>query len=188
MLAKRILAALALPLASAIVVCGSTPADPPSLPPTATAPTTLPTTAPVAEHWVRDARLRVVMDQLSLRTNQGRWPKEMPKEAEGTTNRSTEWYFGQAVLLANDLAATAQRIPQNVDVSKMSDADRAGFTAEAATLHEQALNLGDAAMARKVERMERLMDGINSTCISCHSRYRDFAGQIDLTQLKIRGT
>ena len=62
----------------------------------------------------------------------------------------------------------------------MNDADRAGFEAEALTLRAQALRLRDAASGHKVEQMQRVLDGINSTCISCHSRYRDFSGQLDL--------
>jgi hypothetical protein len=27
--------------------------------------------------------------------------------------------------------------------------------------------------------MQRAFDGINASCIACHSRFRDFAGQLD---------
>ena len=30
-----------------------------------------------------------------------------------------------------------------------------------------------------VERMQRTFDRINASCIGCHSRFRDFAGQLD---------
>ena len=129
-------------------------------------------------HSVQDMRLRKVMDQISLRNSQTAPPADMPQDPEEPINRSTEWYFGEAQTLATDLAATAQRIPHSVNLTKMNDADRAGFEAEALTLRAQALRLRDAASGHKVEQMQRVLDGINSTCISCHSRYRDFSGEL----------
>ena len=131
-------------------------------------------------HGVQDARLRAVMDRLSLRNSQTAPPTDMPEDPEEPVNRSAEWYFGEAQTLAADLAEMAAVIPQSVSPARMSDADRAGFEAEAATLRDQALRLRDAASGHKVEQMRHILDGINSTCISCHSRYRDFTGQIDL--------
>ena len=41
------------------------------------------------------------------------------------------------------------------------------------------MELEAAAKEHKVEGMQRAFDGINASCIGCHSRFRDFAGQLD---------
>ena len=61
----------------------------------------------------------------------------------------------------------------------MSVADRGGFNAEAQTLHDQATALRNAARANQVEPLQGMLDGINSTCIACHSRYRDISGDLN---------
>jgi hypothetical protein len=83
-----------------------------------------------------------------------------------------------AAKLADGLAAAAERIPSSVTTASMSEADRAGFQAEADTLRDQALRLGQAARTNQVEHMQESLDAISATCISCHSRYRDFSGQL----------
>jgi hypothetical protein len=37
--------------------------------------------------------------------------------------------------------------------------------------------------SRKVEQMQQSLDALNATCISCHSRHRDFSGQLNMKQL-----
>jgi cytochrome c556 len=171
------------------VVIGCSPSEPARqqavdvTPATSTTPAAM---SPLA-HGVQDSRLRVVMGQLSARSAQSAPPKDFPQDPEESINRSVEGYFGQAQTLAAELASTASLIPKSANVSKMGDADRAGFEAEAATLRDQALHLRDAAAGHRVEQMLRLYDSINSTCISCHSRYRDFSGQIALPNSVRRG-
>ena len=58
-------------------------------------------------------------------------------------------------------------------------ADREAFEAEAATLRRHAQDLEAAARSNNVERMQRTFDRINASCIGCHSRFRDFAGELD---------
>jgi hypothetical protein len=171
------------------VVIGCSPSEPARQQAVDVTPanSTTPAMSPLA-HGVQDSRLRVVMDRLSARSAQSAPPKDFPQDPEEPVNRSVEGYFGQAQTLAAELASTASLIPKSANVSNMGDADRAGFEAEAATLRDQALHLRDAAAGHKVEQMLRLYDSINSTCISCHSRYRDFSGKIDLHDPIHRGT
>jgi len=106
------------------------------------------------------------------------WPQGLPQDPEGKVGTSTAGAFDEVASLAGSLAQASERIPDLAPKLKMGEADRRGFIAEAQTLHDQARQLQDAASAHKTEQMQRLMDGINSTCISCHSRYRDLSGQL----------
>jgi hypothetical protein len=130
----------------------------------------------MARHWVQDAQLRGLMKDLSAKTQQN-WPKDLPQDPEDQQSRRSRDTMG-AAKLADGLAAGAERIPASVTTATMSEADRAGFQAEADTLRDQALRLGQAARTNQVEHMQESLDGISATCISCHSRYRDFSGQL----------
>ena len=77
------------------------------------------------------------MKDISLRT-QASWPQGLPGDAEDG-NSSPEQAFSDAADLADSLAANAMRIPDSVGDIPMSQADKAGFNAEAFTLHEQAV-------------------------------------------------
>lgn len=127
-------------------------------------------------HWVQDQRLRQIMAELS-KSNPS-WPKSLPQEPEQKTPDGAAEKFAEIESLADSLAQSSQHIPELATHLNMGEADRRGFVAEAQTLHDQATQLHDAAARHQVEQMQRTMDGINSTCISCHSRYRDFSGQL----------
>jgi hypothetical protein len=128
-------------------------------------------------HWVQDERLRGVMAELSRQTSH--WPAGVPDDPEAPLAADVADSFRQAARLADGLAAAAQNIPRAVADREMSAETRRGFNAEARRLHKQSLELKEAARGRKVERMQRLLDGISSSCISCHSQYRDFTGELD---------
>jgi cytochrome c556 len=87
--------------------------------------------------------------------------------------------FDDAADLAAGLASTAKQIPARAKDRPMSDADRHAFEAEAGTLRRYAVELERAAKAHKIEQMQRAFDGVNASCLACHSRFRDFAGQLD---------
>jgi hypothetical protein len=134
----------------------------------------------VARHWVQDAQLRTLMHDLSDKTQQN-WPKDLPLDPEDQQTSRSRNTMG-AAKLSDGLAAAAERIPASVSAASISEADRAGFQAEADTLREQALRLGRAARANQVEQMQESLDAINATCISCHSRYRDLSGELNTQQ------
>ena len=128
-------------------------------------------------HWVQDERLRGVMAELARQT--AHWPAGVPDDPEAPLTDDVADSFRQAGLLADGLARAARNIPRAVADREMSPETRRGFNAEARRLRQQALQLKEAARGRKVERMQRLLDGISSSCISCHSQYRDFTGELD---------
>jgi cytochrome c556 len=87
--------------------------------------------------------------------------------------------FDEAAEQAAGVAKAAGQIPHAAKSQQLSDADLRAFKAEAETLRAHALSLERAARERKIEQMQRSSDRINATCIACHSRFRDFAGDIE---------
>jgi hypothetical protein len=131
----------------------------------------------MGRHWVQDERLRGVMAELSRQA--ARWPAGVPDDPESpNADPETAAAFRNAEALADGLARAARDIPRAVADREMTAETRRGFAAEAERLHTQSLALRDAARGRKVERMQRALDGISSSCISCHSQYRDFTGEM----------
>jgi cytochrome c556 len=131
----------------------------------------------MGQHWVQDERLRGVMAELSRQA--AHWPAGVPDDPEShNPDSQTSTAFRDAEALADGLARAARDIPRAVADREISPETRRGFNAEAQRLRTQALVLRDAARGRKVERMQRALDGISSSCISCHSQYRDFTGEL----------
>ena len=131
----------------------------------------------MGQHWVQDQQLRTVMAELSLKTRES-WPRDLPGDPE-VSGQPREETFRQAASLADALASAAGRIPASVDKLLLSDADRQGFSAEASRLRDNALRLKEAAGQRRLEPMQRALDQVNSSCIACHSKYRDFTGELN---------
>jgi hypothetical protein len=131
------------------------------------------------KHWVQSEQLSDLMNSISAKMLADA-PEDLHRPRADVGEDDVERAITSAAKLAEGLAASAERIPVSVEHVKMSEADRAGFLAEAETLRKQALELGQAARARKTDQMQRSLAAISSTCISCHSRYRDFAGELDI--------
>jgi hypothetical protein len=136
----------------------------------------------MGKHWVQDDQLRNLMKDISAKA-QRNWPTDVPRDPEDQQSGDLSHAVQSAATLSDGLAAAAVRIPASVSGMKMSEADTVGFQAEANLLRDQALRLGQAARAQKVEQMQQSLDAISSTCISCHSRYRDFAGQLNMQRV-----
>jgi soluble cytochrome b562 len=148
--------------------------SPVAAPPISTAPTTerqsptttvSTTTHATTTRVFHDQRLRMVMAQISQQ-NPG-WPAIRPQVA--ATNEAKQ--FANVSALAQALADSADQIPAAASSLPMSDADRASFLARGRTLHDQAVQLETAAKGQIVDEVQRAMDNINATCVSCHSRY-----------------
>ena len=168
---------LALAGASALTSC-SPSAEPVSKPVTSSPiiASRPPASQPLGAHWIQDQRLRLVMAQLSSRNPS--WPAGIPQEPEAP-GQGQPAQFDEVALLAAALESAADRLPEVAGGIKMTEADRRGFLAEAQTLRDQASRLQHAAEQHRIEQMQTQMALINSTCISCHSRYRDFSGQLN---------
>jgi hypothetical protein len=133
-------------------------------------------------HWVQNTQLRALMKEMSERS-QAHAPRNLPQDPEDPASKSPDAAFKQAAMLADALAGAAVRIPASISNVQMADADRRAFEAEATMLRDQAYTLRQHANAKRLEQMQRSLDAINSTCISCHSRFRDFAGQLDVQRV-----
>ena len=186
--------AIAISAATAAVSCISLPDDIIPSPRATSAPATsapaksapaasAPASQPIGGHWIQDQRLRLLMAELSKQNPT--WPAGLPQEPEGPAATTRPYQFDEIAVLANALGEAADRLPNVTGRIPKSQTDRAGFLAQARTLHEQAAQLQAAANRRSIEQMQRQMDGINASCISCHSRYRDFSGPLNRTQASI---
>lgn len=144
-------------------------------------PPTVPASQPVnpdRPHWVQSAQLQSVMQQLS--GLHGALPtKDLPQDAESPSGWNAKTAMAAAGALGDALATQAMRIPASVSGKSMTDADRAAFADQAHALHDQAVELRDAARANKVEQVQAAYDKINTTCFACHSRFRDLAGELE---------
>ena len=133
------------------------------------------------EHWVQSDRLRAVMGRISRSAE--RWPAAVPdatgSDASQPAPADAEEAFRDAQALADGLSRAAALIPRSVADHPMSAEDRRGFAAEAQRLQAYAEQLRRAAISRKVEPMQRSLDRVASTCVSCHSQYRDFTGELE---------
>jgi len=129
-------------------------------------------------------QLRDLMKGISANTERN-WPNGVRPDPQDPQARDLGRQIDAAGKLADGLAAAAVHIPESVADRPMSEADRAGFRAEADILRDQAMRLGQAAHERKTEQMEKLLTAISATCLSCHSRYRDFSGELDVRRAAV---
>lgn len=123
------------------------------------------------EHWVEDRDLREVMSSLVLSAP---WP-DRDVEIRGRT-QDRQSALEDARDLSRALSQAAREIPALVAGAEMSEADRRAFNAQAYLLQEQADDLGRAARRGKLEDAQKLLEKIDDTCASCHTRFRDFSG------------
>jgi hypothetical protein len=134
------------------------------------------------KHGLRDAQLSDLMRRVSA-NSQRYWPEEVPRPGDDQRIGDAERATRATLLLADELLNAAERIPETVAHIPMSEADRAGIRAEAITLRTQSLRLGQAARAKNMEEVQSGLNAISSTCLSCHSRYRDFAGELEFQRV-----
>ncbi len=128
-----------------------------------------------AIHWVHDARLREIMDELDRGLFKS-WPQEVENEYAEVDLRKHKASLAEAHELAEALADAAGRIPQAVAHVKMAEVDRRSFVAQVETLRDQAGRLSEAASSRDPDAMRSVLGAISATCNSCHQRFRDIAG------------
>jgi hypothetical protein len=87
----------------------------------------------VGHHWVQNQQLRSLMKAMNSKT-QADWPRNVPQDPEDPHTDNLDQMMANAATLSDDLASAALLIPVSARNSKMTEADSAGFQAEASTL------------------------------------------------------
>ena len=131
-----------------------------------------------AIHWVHDARLRGIMEDLDRELLKS-WPQEVESEYAKVDVRRHEDRLDEARELADALADAAGSISSAVADIEMTAIDRRNFVSQAATLRDQAGRLSEAASARDPDAMRYALNAISETCNACHQQFRDIAGPIE---------
>jgi len=107
------------------------------------------------------------------------WPSGLPDDPEEELDAQTRReMFVSGARLASALAESAEAIPSNVSAFGLSEADQTAFTGIARRLSDQARGLGRAARRHDIEGMHRQLDAIQSSCMSCHTRFKDISGDL----------
>lgn len=138
-------------------------------------------------HWVQEEELRTLMREIDAATRSAWMPQELAEEPR-RADAGQSARFTRVAELALVLAESAGRIPSTVANRRMSEADRRAFTALSAALEDQARALGSAATQHQREEMEAALTQIGETCVSCHSRFRDFTPHFSPQQAEAKAS
>jgi hypothetical protein len=136
-------------------------------------------------HWVQDEKVRALMQQIARGT--ASWPQGVPDDPELEVSPDLGRAFADAAVLADELAHAASQIPDVIIERPMTTDARERFIGEARSLHREALELKDAARGQRVERTQRSLARINTTCFACHSEFRDLTGEMHRADLNESG-
>lgn len=128
-------------------------------------------------HAVQGEGLRETMRELAKHAGSSPVDK-LPADPESEKNVDPA-VFEEAEKLASQLAKTAETIPAAKRDRALSEPARADFEKLAADLSRRAADFGAAAKEQNVEQMQRSFNAIHSSCIACHSRFFDIAGDLD---------
>lgn len=135
-----------------------------------------------AEHWAQGRQLRVIMQRIGDATG-SKWPNGLPDDPERPVPPLTlDEAFRAGAALGGDLASAAGEIPGAVAGRPLAPEDRQVFNVKARELRDEALRLREAAEGRNADRMQRAIDDMAATCLTCHARYRDITGPLDVRQ------
>ena len=152
--------------------------SPSNPPPTSKNPVKLDASSAPSHHWVQNDQLQVVMKKLGS-TSATHWLHSLPDDPEvAVTEEERDKAFKSGGELASGLADAAVHIPGAIGALNLSDADRSAFMSTAKVLSDQARLLGKAARRHNVEEMQKQLDAIRATCLSCHTRFKDVSGEL----------
>lgn len=139
----------------------------------ATAPQPAPVRARVGKHAIHTEQLQTIMAGLGREVTKT-WPQEMePPPSSGNARR-----YEEARHVAAALVDAAQRLPNALEGVSLTDEERKAFMAGVRSLSDYARRLESAAGRRREREMRTALRSIESTCNSCHERFREIAGPI----------
>lgn len=124
------------------------------------------------QHWIYDDQL-----QQSMRTIDH--ARLVTGELAGSANATDSVHeFLKASRAAEQLAESANTMADDVNRFNLGLEDRKVFLELSRAMHDQALAAGRSARDRRTNDFRRHLDAIQATCISCHTRFRDFAAEL----------
>lgn len=125
------------------------------------------------QHWIQSEPLESLMKRIS--SQQQSVQRGLPGDVESGSRLDA----AKMAELAMELSRSARIIPETVNLRHLSETDERAFVAEANALAQQAMELHNAAKDYQVEPMQRAMMAIQSTCLCCHSRFKELTGDLD---------
>ena len=132
-----------------------------------------PAPGPPQPHWILHQQLRSMADAM-----RGTLVNGAPADSNSPAGRAALATGGRAAIAANDLSESALRIPAILQGKPVSEADLRAFIAIAQTLHDQAHQLRGDAETVHVDQMQQTLGAMLRTCVSCHTRFHEFAGDL----------
>jgi len=133
---------------------------------------------PAARHAVHSAELERVMERIETFRRHS-WPQEVEPELESAKLARSRRAFARAAELSESLAAAAKQVSGAITSVELGQADRRAFLAKVEVFAEQVDRLRQAVADHDAERMRRMLRAIDTTCTSCHERFRDVSGPMD---------
>lgn len=132
---------------------------------------------PAARHAIHTAELERVMDEID-RYRRHRWPQEVEAELQSAKLAQSQRAFTRAGELTDSLATAATQITTALEGVELSEADRRAFLAKVDVFEDQISRLRRAVSEYDAERMNQVLREIDTTCTSCHERFRDVSGPL----------
>jgi hypothetical protein len=142
-------------------------------------------------HAVQGEQLRDTMREIAKHSDSssaGKRPSETESKSDSKSDSKAEKQaekpldpavFEEAQQLASQLAKTAEMIPTTKRDHALSEPARSDFEKLAMDLSRRATDFEAAAKEQNVERMQRSFNAIHASCIACHSRFFNVAGDLD---------
>jgi cytochrome c556 len=124
------------------------------------------TTSAPALHAVHSERLRQVMDDMDLITNE-----HLPQDFDASRTRDQR--YRDVAKLADRLADTAREIPEALNGIKLNEENKQTFCTLAEALRQHALDLADNARNQNESAADANLKQIEATCNACHSAFRE---------------
>lgn len=122
-------------------------------------------------HWIYDDQLQAAMRDIDH-------ARLVAGDAAGGDAADPSEEFLIASRSAEQLAESANALIDSADRFNLGADDRKTFLELSRTMHDQALSAGRAARDRRTIDLRRHLDAVQATCISCHTRFRDFAAEL----------
>lgn len=133
--------------------------------------------SPAARHAIRSAELKDLMGEMD-RHRWKSWPQEVEADYKSDQRAQSQQSFARAEEMTTALKAAVDQIAGIVDDVEMSGADRQAFLGKVGVFREQLGQLENVVAAHDADGMRRTLGEIDTTCNSCHERFRDVAGPL----------